>query len=334
MMENDVAAGLPELSEMAPFLEPLRGSRAWLVPMTGRSGKMLGNNGDALMHAVFRRILDTFGITVTADRESADMVVVPPSGALLESYGFPDLLAERLGGSEHLPLIIFPSSALFPTRDPAFMFAGRDAGTIWMLRERPSLDHLAEKWGGSLGRAGVELVLLHDVVALGHRFVPELIGSPSLNGTLLVAPRADRERTSAINSKASARSGSGLLGKASAFAQRSAVGRRAIRRVRKRRTDALADQLTSRLGTDLVRSLEQTSRRRMQLDLSSAQFCSFDEYAKALRSADVVITDRLHVALPAAILGADVYIAEAGYHKLRGVYENSLSKMSNVHLVD
>jgi exopolysaccharide biosynthesis predicted pyruvyltransferase EpsI len=332
-MRYEVSGKLPGLSEMAPFLEPLRGSRAWIVPMTGRSGKVLGNNGDTLMHEVFLRILQTFAIDVVLDRAVADMVIVPPSGALLESYGFPDLLAERLRGSEDLPLVIFPSSALFPTRDPVFMFERRVAATTWMLRERPSLDHLEAEWGDSLRSAGIALVLLHDVVALGHEFVPEIIGARSSTKTFLVAPRADRERTAAINSTAPAPRRLGSLAKVSAVAQRSALGRQLLRRVRKRRTDALAAQLTARLDEGVLRLLNGPSRRRVHLDLSSTQFCSFEEYAKALRRAEIVITDRLHVALPAAILGADVYIAEAGYHKLRGVYENSLSEMTNVHLV-
>ncbi|MBF4614145.1 hypothetical protein [Curtobacterium sp. VKM Ac-1376] len=286
------------------------------------------------MHAVFRKILAAFDIHVAESKEDAESVIVPPSGALLESYGFPDLLAERLRGTGHLPLLIFPSSALFPTRDPAFMFEGRDAAAVWMLREAPSLNHLTDRWGPSLTRSGVELVLSHDVVAIGHEFVPELIGRPSARPkTLLIAPRADRERTTAI-SESTAESGSsagpGLL---SGWAEGRALGRRIARFMRKERTEFLATQLSTRLDPEVLALLVRGSQRRLCLDLSSAQFCSFTEYARELRKAECVITDRLHVALPAAILGAEVYIAEAGYHKLRGVYDNSLSQLPNVHLV-
>ncbi|WP_146247771.1 hypothetical protein [Curtobacterium sp. MCSS17_006] len=335
MKERDVAADLPSLAELDPILDSLRGQRAWIVPMTGRSGKLLGNNGDFLMHAVFRRIIQAYGIDVVERKEDGDMIIVPPSGALLESYAFPDLLADRLRGTERLPLLVFPSSALFPTRDPAFMFEGREAPAVWMLREAPSLTHLEDRWGSSLARAGVELALSHDVVALGHQFVPSLIGHrlPSAS-TFLIAPRADRERTAAISTSAAKRGGSGWFGGLTSLAQRNALGRRAARLVRKERTDLLATELSDRLGHDAYSSIAGRSRRQLRLDLSSAQFCSFGEYSRALRGAGFVLTNRLHVALPAAILGAEVFIAEAGYHKLRGVYDNSLSRMPNVHLVD
>lgn len=335
-MESNAVKGLPQLSDLGPFLEPLRGKNAWIVPMTGRSGKLLGNNGDVLMNAVFRRILDWYSINILEGSENADVVLVPPSGALLESYGFPDLLAERLRGTEHLPLVIFPSSALFPTRDPSFLFGARSAESVWMLREQPSINHLRDAWGGSLSRAKVQLVLLHDVVALGHVFVPELIGQPvPTASTLLVAPRADRERSTAISAPLVHKgSTSSLVKELSAALPKSAVGRHLIRWVRKGRTNALADQLAARVGEGIFASLQRKTGRRVRLDISSPQFCSFDEYAQALRNADVVVTDRLHVALPAAILGADVYIAEAGYHKLRGVFEQTLSKIPNVHLAD
>lgn len=333
-MKADPRPSLPGLEELAPHLEPLRGTSAWVVPMTGRSGKLLGNNGDALMHAVFLRILASFSIQTVDDQRDAQVVVVPPSGALLESYAFPDLLAERLRGSEDLPLIVFPSSALFPTRDPSFMFENRSAPTTWMLRELPSMTHLREQWGTQLEGVGVRLVLLHDVVALGHAFVPELIG-PRVNSpkTLLIAPRADRERTSAIGAAAPRATQFSRMGELVRLAQRSGLGRRALRLVRKRRTAALAERLAEHLDTSAWSAVQRRTRRTVRLDLSSTQFCSFDEYARTLRAAEVVITDRLHVALPAAILGAEVYVAEAGYHKLRGVYENSLRGMTNVTLV-
>jgi exopolysaccharide biosynthesis predicted pyruvyltransferase EpsI len=61
---------------------------------------------------------------------------------------------------------------------------------------------------------------------------------------------------------------------------------------------------------------------------------SFDEYCALVRGASVVVTDRLHVAIPAALLGTPVELMDSGYHKLRGVYERSLADLPHVHLVD
>ena len=48
---------------------------------------------------------------------------------------------------------------------------------------------------------------------------------------------------------------------------------------------------------------------------------------------DVVVTDRLHVAIMAMHVGREVYMLDNDYGKLSGVYEVSLKDRSNVHLL-
>ena len=335
-LESTIDA-LPGLGGLAGLLDGNRGSRAWLVPMTAADGRtLLGNNGDRIMHEVFRRILDRFGITVVADRCDADVVIVPPNGALLEVYGFPELLAERLRGAEATPVVLFPSSTFFPTRDPAFMFQGRTAPTLWITREPYSFAHLDEQWGRSLADAGVSLALDHDVVASGHEFVPELLGGSGHGAGLLVAGRLDKEASDLRGATAPA------AGAAAASARRLAGLKKrvpygpwytaAARQARRGQLRAAGDRLLSRLPT-LTRLELAAQPHRRDVDLSAVQYATFGEYRRALRTADVVVTDRLHVGLPAAILGKRVVLVEAGYHKLQGVYEQSLEPLPNVELV-
>lgn len=49
--------------------------------------------------------------------------------------------------------------------------------------------------------------------------------------------------------------------------------------------------------------------------------------------ADVVVTDRLHVAIMAMHVGKEVYMLDNDYGKLSGVYEVSLKDRANVHLL-
>lgn len=49
--------------------------------------------------------------------------------------------------------------------------------------------------------------------------------------------------------------------------------------------------------------------------------------------ADVVVTDRLHVAIMAMHVGKEVYMLDNDYGKLSGVYEVSLKDRTNVHLL-
>jgi glycosyltransferase involved in cell wall biosynthesis len=47
---------------------------------------------------------------------------------------------------------------------------------------------------------------------------------------------------------------------------------------------------------------------------------------------EVIITDRLHVAIAASLMGKEVYMLDNSYHKLSEVYKNSFEGMPHVHL--
>jgi len=321
------AAGFPDLSSLLLHLRPWKGARALIISTNGEGGRALGNNGDDLMHAVFYRILEQAGIELVDDEP--DVVFVPPSGGLLEIYAFPNYLERRLRGLEAIPLVVFPSSAYFPTKDPSYIFEGRVAPTIMFLREQNSFEHLASDWGDQLASAGVELVLDHDVVASGHEFVPSILGEgPRGGGGVLIAARIDREA-------ASVRSGTFRSGGAPNMLHRVAnripYGRAytaASRLARRRRNMAAARRLAA------TASVPVSAEDAQCIDVSARQFATFDEYRTALLRTDVVITDRLHVALPAAIMGKEVTMVEAGYFKLGGVYKRSLMNVSNVSFID
>lgn len=319
-------ASFPTLHALTARLRKWEGSRAVVISTADSAGRPLGNNGDDLMHAVFYRILNQLGIEVVDS--APDVVIVPPSGALLEVYAFPKFLAERLKGYEDVPLVIFPSSVYFPRTDPSFMFEGRVAPTLLFLREDESRAHLDENWAAPLLNRGVEVVLDHDVVASGHTFVPAILGSTTKRPiSRLVAARIDREASSMHESV-------GREGTSSAHPVLHAIAAKipygplytaASRYARRSRNRAAAERLASRAGS----TLEDAAC----IDISARQFSTFDEYRSMLLRAESVITDRLHVALPAAIMGKNVTMVEAGYFKLGGVYRRSLTGVANVRLV-
>lgn len=57
-------------------------------------------------------------------------------------------------------------------------------------------------------------------------------------------------------------------------------------------------------------------------------------FADALKSVDIVVTDRLHVAIMAWHSGREVYMLDNSYKKLSGVYELSLKQDEKVHLLE
>ncbi len=332
------AQGLPDLSGLREIVDPFLDSIVYLIPMTFPDGRPLGNNGDHLMHNVFLRVLREFGIKLTADKEEASAVFVPPNGALLETYSFPTLLTERLEPFRSVPVVLFPSSALFPSVDPSFMFRGRTAPTIWITREKYSHAHLVDKWGQQLTSAGVDVVLDHDIVASGHTFVPAIIGHALTRTTTIVAAREDREARASSLAKQPGKYGRSSVRRMFGYVKnripRGELYGFAARTVRKKRILRSSTSLLDRATREIGPQSTTLSKGPISAgDLSAPQYFTFSRYRRSLASADTIITDRLHVALPGAILGKEVYLVEAGYHKLQGVYEQSLQNLPNVHLV-
>ncbi len=327
--------GFPTTAGLHTLVDRFAGAQAYIVPMTGVSGKLLGNNGDTLMHRVFDKLLDELEITRTTDQDAADILIVPPSGALLEAYAFPALLADRIRDHGAKPLVIFPSSAYFPASDPSWIFQGRSAETLLILREARSMTHLQEQWGEPLASAGVELALDHDVVASGHAYVPGIIDMPSRNRHVLIAARRDRESSAAglsptVRDAPAVRLRDTIVSAIPYGRFKTAITRRARAGV----NNAVAQALIDSLPDEIVEEIGRASEPQVKVDVSANQFATFAEYRRSVADASTVVTNRLHVALPSAILGKRVVLVEAGYYKLRGVYERSLSELPHVTLIE
>ena len=52
---------------------------------------------------------------------------------------------------------------------------------------------------------------------------------------------------------------------------------------------------------------------------------SFAEFTEAIRNAALIITDRLHIGILGYLLEKRVVLRPGAYHKIRGVYELSMS---------
>lgn len=56
-------------------------------------------------------------------------------------------------------------------------------------------------------------------------------------------------------------------------------------------------------------------------------------FLAAIAKTDIVVTDRLHIGICAALSGKEVYLLDNNYGKLSNVYKQSMGGMANVHLV-
>lgn len=106
-----------------------------------------------------------------------------------------------------------------------------------------------------------------------------------------------------------------------------------------------ARQLVGTVGHFLRRDRETIySHLPSDMDVSSYAFGTenmSEEFAKqcaaimlsVVDSVDAVVTDRLHVAIAAVLMGKEVYLMDNNYGKLSAVFENSLSGIPGVHFV-
>lgn len=337
-MDDNLIDGMPDESGLMTHLKKYKGATAFEIPTTDNRGRILGNHGDTLMYRVYRDIAVESGIPFTSNLDDADILVLPPSGALLENYSFPSILRERLARLPDIPLVIFPSSTLFRENDPEFMFRGRTAPTLLMLREEYSYRQLEVNWKDSLAARHVSIELDHDVVASGHARVESILkdiaGSPpqQREGSLVVARLDIEARTLSKNPQRVSRARQFLI---TSYRGLPSWARRLTRSrvVTKRQRDEnqlLLRRLSDSPESPLDAPLTITKNSK---DISDPSLASFPKYAQSILDAERVITNRLHVALPAAALGTETYLMNTGYHKLRGVYERSLKNNSNVRLI-
>jgi hypothetical protein len=325
---------LPDLSGLRSLLAEWRGHAGYLVEYVGPRGIPLGNNGDELLGRVFVRVLRELGITLVRRPSDASVLLVRPGGALLDRYQAPALLAGRLAQLPDLPLIIFPHSSWFERDDPATMFGGRRSPTLWISREERSHRHLRDAWGESLARAGVTLELDHDMVVSGNSYVAQVLGAVTGrtdvdDGLLLVA------RLGVEAGRMEEPIDRGTWYRRLAVRGLRRLPHRTLVSIRQRTTRDRQIAANSRMLTKVSSELA-TSRMPMSpwcFDISDPSLASFDEFARAVSGAAAVVTDRLHVAVPAAILGKRTILVESGYHKAGGVYEHSLRDMEAITFV-
>ena len=72
---------------------------------------------------------------------------------------------------------------------------------------------------------------------------------------------------------------------------------------------------------------------RLVCDVSRKEYYSFEGFCDAIADAAIVLTTRLHVGILAALLGKRTYVFEGVYHKIRAIYDHSLSGYENVSFI-
>jgi exopolysaccharide biosynthesis predicted pyruvyltransferase EpsI len=286
------------------------------------AGRTFGNNGDRLMLAGMDRVISAAQLRQTNVASEADVLIIPPSGALRDGYSkMQRCLAQVAKSFRGHHVIILPSSVHLEHSRLSEWLPFQARITIF-CRERYSEQHvLASHLEGHW--ADLDVRLAHDMAfSWGRTPVRSQMGGRRY---ALQAWRHDAEALRvhvAFLPAAGARRTVG--GRARPFLSRSAPD------FSKRWIDR---RMVSRVGRQRLGGMpvwESWSGRVLSGDVSNSKLYSFDEYLEAISGASIVFTDRLHVAVPAALLGIETHLFDVNYHKVRGVFELSLSDIENV----
>lgn len=313
----------PSLDSLSQYLATLQGVPIFNIPLVYPTGEPIGNNGDRLIHLGAEQLFRAQNLTFVDDPDSAELIMMGGNGGMLEKFKLiPGLFREYWSRYPDKPLLVMPSTYYFPTESLTASLPVHSAEVQLFCRERVSYEHLRNE--GHLSDC-CRVDLSHDTAfALAGSSLIERYRGPGKH--VLLVERDDAEHPSRFGA--------------------STTGRRKLRqfipRSWKKPLYPLRALLASRKTTPFREKCELLIREnhpeckdlpRLVRDVSRPQFCSFEEFCQAVGDAELVFTTRLHVGILAALLGKRTYIFPGAYHKIRAIYEHSMTGFDNVTLV-
>lgn len=240
------------------------------------------------------------------------------------------------------PLIILPSSFLFKKTNFPALFSGRTAPAYIFSRERYSLEILQSLPFNETIRLGLD----HDMaLCLADSDFIRKNENLSQERHLLIVERRDPESSTISRSgEQSDRTEKGLLKSIKKNIPKSAkqsVNNQflwPLKRVVNHSSIGKLD-LKSEFAKEQLERLHISDPTLSDLpifyaDISLASVCSFSRFVRLIAHSKVVVSTRLHVALLASMLGKNTYLKTGNYHKIKGIYEYSLTDKNNVYLID
>ena len=314
----------PPLNVISDRLASLKGVPIFDIPLASPTGEVVGNNGDVLIRLGAERLFDRYDLTFVEDPDSAELLMMGGNGGMLEKFTVvPGLFRDYWVRFPDKPLLMLPSTYFFPHRSVTADLPARSADVLLYCRERVSYDHLRD--AGNLPPC-CEVFLSHDTAFALHD-APFVDAYRNRQGKhILIVERDDAEHPTRF---------SGPIGSRRSLPQYIPAGL-------KKPLYPIRAFLFSRRMTGLRQQCEELLQQhhpdlaelpRLVRDVSRKDYSSFEEFCSAIGDAAVVFTSRLHVGIFAAMLDKPTYVFEGPYHKIRAIYEHSMTQYQQVTLV-
>jgi len=264
-----------------------------------------GNNGDQLILMGTRYVMKKAGCRLVTTPQEAQQIVFRGSGSMNDVWAGGVTVLERYRSKfPNIPLVVGPSTYVFRKINIIPVLQISDAPLTMFAR-----DKISEKFVQEINLPVYVNVQVSQDLALELQdsdFIGDL-QAECRERHILIAMRKDCEGSAGILARTK---GTWLPKKV----------RRPLSRIR--------DRLTALRSRDVIENIlkEESIPRnipRVYRDVSVS--ISFDEFVKTIRDAALIITDRLHVGILGHMLNKRVFLRTGIYHKIKGVYELSLS---------
>lgn len=323
---DGVPSSTGSTTRVRAFLEQYRGGKIFHPPLVDLQGKLVGNNGDRLMVLGTDIVYRDLGIRRVDRGEDADLIVIGGNGGMLErAYHIPRIFRQCSTGFPGVPMCVLPSTYYYPTKPFAEEIGERSAPLTLFCREAYSYQHLLEQHQlPSCCRVELDRDMAFELE--GGDLVSRLRAMPPRH--VLFVERTDVEHDAATFTSRSGGMGTKLRKRLPEPLKKLLYP--FVKAARSRKITPFRERCELLLGE---RCPQHVQLPRVVGDMSNVNVCTFDEFCAHIGGSAAVFTTRLHVGILSVMLGRPTFIFEGPYHKIRGIYEHSLSGRPGVEFV-
>ncbi|OGO27517.1 MAG: hypothetical protein A2Z16_17440 [Chloroflexi bacterium RBG_16_54_18] len=305
------------MTKLAEIMDEFDQRRVFFEPVGG-------NHGDTLIELGSRFFLSKYQLDYVDRPDLADLLIINGSGSFAVELWSPGLvgLKKLAAYFSALPIIVLPSSFQFLHTDFASAFLERTAPAYLFAREAESYARIA-----NLDYPAPVYTFLHPDMAFELRDSPflDVLKESVQSKHILLIERFDREATTQsiyeMNFASSVKKA--VPAPVKRFLKK---GLHHIRRQKSGFTSSALSRLYS----------EHPEFRGLPViaeDISSDVGFRFEQFLQLIAQAAVVISNRLHAAILAAMLGkTTIILCGHPYGKLESCYEFSMKDYPNVSL--
>jgi len=301
-----------------------RGKRALFDPLSG-------NHGDHLIRLGAEEAMRRAGVRFSLDETDPEVVIVTGGAGMTDIWKIGlDRLGELSGRHPDAPLIVMPQTFNYADKDAVGrMLQGRRAPATLFARAEAAKALLEQTpWAHDDVRIDID----HDMAfTLDDSDWMAEQRAAGAGKHLLVVERTDAEQASSVGESIRAIGPSWTRYIPAALKM---PLKRAIARKRAAETNPAGELAVWAQRTMPERHPECAGQPMVALDVSHPAYVTFDEFCRIVREASVIVTTRMHVGIFGAMLGKPVYLRDAKYKKIRGVYDRSMAEASHVTMLD